>query len=792
MKFSEAWLREWVDPPVDTQTLADQLSMAGLEVDSVTPVAAVFSGVVVGEVLEKSPHPDADKLSVCQVGVNDGEPLQIVCGARNVAAGMRVPVAKVGAVLPGNFKIKKAKLRGVQSLGMICSASELGLAESSDGIMPLPQDAPLGEDLRAYLGLDDQAIDVDLTPDRGDCLGMAGIAREVGVINRCPVTVPVMEPVSAVIDDVMPVDLVDDAACPRYLCRVVRNVDVNAQTPLWMQERLRRSDIRSLGPVVDVTNYVLLELGQPMHGFDLAKVDQQIRVRMAEQGEKLTLIGGQEVTLSADTLVIADAQRPLALAGIMGGDDSAVTDASKDILLESAFFSPQAISGKARAYGLHTDSSHRFERGVDPQLQIRAMERATALLLQIAGGEPGPVVQACNEAKITSRPLINLRSERVTRVLGVSIDPSEVADILTRLEMEVQEQEAGWLVRAPSCRFDIAIEEDLIEEVGRIYGYERIPSHRGAFSIEMRESGEALFDLDRAKQLLVGRDYQEVITYSFVNPEIAMLVDPEREGVRLTNPISADMSVMRTSLWPGLLQTARYNQSRQQSRVRIFESGLRFIRQGEKLSQPAGLAGLISGERVPEQWDSDSARVDFYDMKGDVEALLGLTDDIEAFTFNAVSHPALHPGQAAAIFYGDKQIGLMGMLHPELEKRLDMSGATYLYELDLEGIMQGRLPAFESLSKFPSIRRDIAIVVENHVSFESIRNVIRDASGKIVKDIRPFDVYTGENIDSGRKSVALGLILQEKSHTLTDSKVDEVVQAILRRLSDELDAKLRD
>lgn len=792
MKFSEAWLREWVDPPVDTQTLADQLSMAGLEVDSVTPVAAVFNGVVVGEVLEKSPHPDADKLSVCQVGVNDGEPLQIVCGARNVAAGMRVPVAKVGAVLPGDFKIKKAKLRGVQSLGMICSASELGLAESSDGIMPLPQDAPLGEDLRTYLGLDDQAIDVDLTPDRGDCLGMAGIAREVGVINRCPVTAPVIEPVSPVIDDVIPVDLVADAACPRYLCRVVRNVDVNAQTPLWMKERLRRSDIRSLGPVVDVTNYVLLELGQPMHGFDLTKVDQQIRVRMAEQGEKLTLIGGQEVTLSTDTLVIADAQRPLALAGIMGGDDSAVTDASKDILLESAFFSPQAISGKARAYGLHTDSSHRFERGVDPQLQIRAMERSTALLLQIAGGEPGPVVQACNEAKITPCPLINLRSDRVTRVLGVSIDPSEVADILTRLEMEVQEQEGGWQVRAPSCRFDIAIEEDLIEEVGRIYGYERIPTHRGAFSIEMRESGEALFDLNRAKQLLVGRDYQEVITYSFVNPEITTLVDPGREGVRLANPISADMSVMRTSLWPGLLQTARYNQSRQQSRVRIFESGLRFIQQGEKLSQPAGLAGLISGERVPEQWDSDNARVDFYDMKGDVEALLGLTDDIEAFTFNAVSHPALHPGQAAAIFYRDEQIGLMGMLHPELEKRLDMSGATYLYELDLAGIMQGRLPAFESLSKFPSIRRDIAIVVENHVSFESIRNVIRDASGKIVKDIRPFDVYTGGNIDSGRKSVALGLILQEKSHTLTDSEVDEVVQAILRRLSDELDAKLRD
>ncbi len=792
MKFSEAWLREWVDPQVSTQQLADQLSMAGLEVDSVTPVAGGFSGVVVGEVIEKAQHPDADKLSVCQVNVEEGEPLQIVCGARNVAAGMRVPVAKVGAVLPGEFKIKKAKLRGVQSLGMICSASELGLAESSDGIMPLPQDAPLGADLRTYLGLDDQAIDVDLTPDRGDCLGLAGIAREVGVINRCPVSVPVIEPVPSVIGDALEVELIDAAACPRYLCRVVRNVDVSASTPLWMRERLRRSDIRSLGPVVDVTNYVLLELGQPMHGFDLAKVDRKIRVRMATEGEKLTLIGGQEVSLSADTLVIADAERPLALAGIMGGEDSAVSDSTRDILLESAFFTPEAISGKARAYGLHTDSSHRFERGVDPQLQARAMERATALLLQIAGGEPGPLVEAWREDLIPERPLIGLRAERVARVLGVAIERAEVREILERLEMKVQETEEGWQVQAPSSRFDIAIEEDLIEEVGRIYGYERIPTHRGAFSIEMRETGEALFNLSIAKQLLISRDYQEVITYSFVSPEIASLVDPEHEAIQLANPISADMSVMRSSLWSGLIQTAVYNQSRQQPRVRIFESGLRFLREGESLSQPLGLAGLVSGARLPEQWGSGSDPVDFFDMKCDVEAILGLTGAAADFNFRAETHPALHPGQSAAIYLLDKKVGVMGMLHPELEGRLDLKGTTYLFELDLESMAQGRLPAFESLSKYPSIRRDISIVVENHVTFESIRNVIREASGKIVKDIRPFDVYTGENVDSGRKSISLGLILQEKSHTLTDSEVDEVMQGVLRRLSAELDAKLRD
>jgi phenylalanyl-tRNA synthetase beta chain len=792
MKFSEAWLREWVDPPVSTQQLADQLSMAGLEVDSVTPVAAAFSGVVVGEVVEKAQHPDADKLSVCQVSVDEQETLQIVCGARNVAAGMKVPVAKVGAVLPGDFKIKKAKLRGVQSFGMICSASELGLAESSDGIMPLPSDATLGDDLRAYLGLDDQAIDVDLTPDRGDCLGMVGIAREVGVINRCPVTISTIDAVPPLIDDALEVDLVAAAACPRYLCRVVKNVDVNAATPLWMQERLRRSDIRSLGPVVDVTNYVLLELGQPMHGFDLAKVEQRIRVRMASEGETLTLIGGQEVALSADTLVIADDRRPLALAGIMGGEDSAVSEVTRDILLESAFFSPDAISGKARCYGLHTDSSHRFERGVDPQLQARAMERATALLIQIAGGEPGPVVEACREEMITPRPLIQLRADRLARVLGVAIERSEVTDILRRLEMAISENELGWQVQAPSCRFDIAIEEDLIEEVGRIYGYERIPTHRGAFAIEMRESGEALFDLARAKQLLVGRDYQEVVTYSFVSPEMAALIDPQEEAIRLANPISADMSVMRSSLWPGLLQTARYNQSRQLSRVRIFESGLRFRHEGETLTQPPGLAGLVSGERLPEQWGIGSDKIDFYDLKGDVEALLGLTGAMDDISFRAITHQALHPGQSAAIFLAQRQVGVMGMLHPELERRLDLNGATYLFEIDLEGIMQGRLPVFETLSKYPSIRRDIAIVVENSVTFESIRNVIREASGKIVKDIRPFDVYTGKNIDSGRKSVALGLILQEKSHTLTDPEVDEVIQTVLHRLSDELDAKLRD
>ncbi len=792
MKFSEAWLREWVNPSVATLELADQLSMAGLEVDAVESVAAAFNGVVVGEVLSREPHPDADKLSVCSVNVGGSEPLQIVCGAANVAAGMRVPVATVGAVLPGDFKIKKAKLRGVESSGMICSASELGLAESSDGIMPLPVDAPIGDDFRQYLKLEDSAIDVDLTPDRGDCLGMAGIAREVGVINRCAVTPPDMQPVAPAIDERFEVDLEADAACPRYLCRVVRDVDVSVQTPLWMRERLRRSGIRSLGPVVDVTNYVLLELGQPMHGFDLERISRKIRVRMARGGEKLTLIGGQEIELDAETLVIADAEQPLALAGIMGGEASAVSNDTRHILLESAFFAPTAISGKARSYGLHTDSSHRFERGVDPLLQAKAMERATALLIEIAGGRPGPVVEVVNEEHIERRPLIELRAERVNKVLGIEIDAEEVSDILERLEMETNRTQQGWQVRAPSCRFDISIEEDLIEEIGRIYGYSRIPAHRGRSAMTMHDRPEADFDLGRARLLLVGRDYQEVITYSFVSPEIEALIDPQKSGIPLANPISADMSVMRTSTWPGLLQTARYNQSRQQQRVRIFETGLCFFREGDEIRQEPLLGGLVSGESFTEQWASEGRRADFYDVKADVEAVLSLTGWGEDVSFTPVEHPALHPGQSASISLSGESVGMIGMLHPEIEKRLDLNGPTFVFEIKLEKVAQGRLPAFDTLSKYPSIRRDIAIVVDKSVTFESVRNLIRDESGKIITDIILFDVYTGENIDSGRKSLALGLILQEKSHTLTDKEVENVVARVLNRLDGDLGAKLRE
>jgi phenylalanyl-tRNA synthetase beta chain len=778
MKFSEAWLREWTNPEITTTELADQLSMAGLEVDGVGPVAGDFQGVVVGEVLTRKPHPDADKLSVCTVDAAQDEQLQIVCGAKNVAAGMKVAVALVGAVLPGDFKIKRAKLRGVQSLGMICSASELGLIESSDGIMQLPADAAIGKDLRSYLNLDDSYIEVDLTPDRGDCLSIAGIARDVGVINRCGVTAPIIDLVPSQIDDSFTVKLEAPKACPKYACRIIRNINPNAQTPIWMQEKLRRSEIRSISPVVDVTNYVMMELGQPMHGFDLAKLDTEIQVRMAKAGEKLTMLDGEEQELRDDTLVIADASKPLAMAGIMGGEDSGVTTETRDILLESAFFAPTEIIGKARSYGLHTDSSHRFERGVDPELQVKAIERATALLLDIVGGEPGPVETVSSQEYIEQRPEVILRRARLAKILGVEIGDDLVADILNRLEMQVEQIDEGWKVVAPSCRFDISIEEDLIEEVGRIYGYTEIPMHRSQAATIMRGEPELAFNLQQAKGLLVDRGFQEVITYSFISQEMHDLMGPAHEFVELANPISADMSIMRTSLWPGLLQTALYNQARQQSRVRIFESGLRFVRQDDEIKQDPMLAGLISGENLSEQWGENSRRVDFFDLKGDVEAIIQLTGSSEQYEFVAAEHPSLHPGQAARIMRNGESVGWLGMLHPALGDKLDLSGDTFLFEIKLDLMFGEQLPAFTPLSKFPSIRRDLSIMVDESVTFSQVSDCIRQVAPEILQEIRLFDVYTGKNIDFGRKSLALGLILQETSHNLTDEDAEGVMARI--------------
>lgn len=792
MQFSEAWLREWVNPDLSVNELADALSMAGLEVDAVTPAAAAFTGVVVGEVLSCERHPDADKLSVCSVNVGEDEPVQIVCGARNVAADMKVPVARVGAVLPGDFRIKKAKLRGQQSMGMICSAAELGLADSSDGIMPLPAGAPVGEDFRRYLSLDDHIIDVDLTPDRGDCLSIAGMARDVGVITATEVKHWEISEVLAVLGVTREVVLEAPEVCPRYSCRVIKGIDPTAQTPLWMQEKLRRCGIRSISPVVDISNYVMIELGQPMHGFDLDSIAGSIHVRLSVAGEKLLLLDGSEVEITEGSLLIADEEKPLALAGIMGGEESAVTDSTRDVLLESAFFTPVAIAGKARAYGLHTDSSHRFERGVDPELQRKALERATDLLLHITGGEAGPVLDMAVAEQLPQRQAIHLRRYQIPRILGVEIDAAMIEDIFSRLEMQVEVVDDGWQVTAPSCRFDIGIEADLIEEIGRIYGYANIPENLSSAPVSIQAVPEGSFHLQRARELLVDRGYQEAITYSFIAPELASLVTPDATQIRLANPISADMSVMRASLWPGLLSTLKYNLSRQLDRVRLFESGQIFLDAQGDINQPEMLGGLIYGERLPQQWNNAPGKVDFYDLKGDVEVLLELVDELGQFEFQALEDPSLHPGQAAAIVRKGQEIGRLGMLHPGLQAKLDISGNVFLFEIRLQGLANGHIPAFEAVSKYPAIRRDLALLVDAELSWARVQTCARNAAPEIVRDIQVFDVYTGGNIDSGLKSLALSLILQDYSHTLTDQETEQAVDAVLSALNTELSAKLRD
>ncbi len=792
MKFSNKWLREWVDPPVSTEELAHQLTMAGLEVDAVEPVAAEFSDVVVAEVEDVQPHPDADKLRVCRVNAGQAETLSIVCGAANVAAGLKVPCAIVGARLPGGLKIKKAKLRGVESSGMLCSEQELGLAETAAGLMILPDTAPVGKNIRDYLHLDDVSIELGLTPNRGDCLSIAGIAREVAVLNRLAAAPPPGAAIPAMHDTRLDVNLEAADACPRYVGRVIRAVNVQATTPVWMQERLRRSGLRSLGPVVDVTNYILLELGQPMHAFDLAKLSGAIHVRYAHSGESLSLLDGKEIELTPDSLVIADEKMPLALAGIMGGSESAVGDTTRDIFLESAFFDPMAIAGRARRFGLHTDSSHRFERGVSAELQRAAIERATALLVEVAGGQPGPVTEVTEIASMPLRKPVSLRHAQITRVLGGEIPVQEVEDILTRLGMAVESNSQGWSVIPPAFRFDIDREPDLIEEVGRIHGYDQLPSSRPTGQLEMGSCSELLLDRRRLEQALIFRGYQEAITYSFVDPERQQAIEPEKAAVALLNPLASDLGVMRTSLWTGLLKIAQYNLHRQQGRIKIFEYGLNFVLQDTEIVQESAIGGVLGGTRFPEQWGSAEQTIDFFDAKADVEALLALSGETGNFAFTPETHPALHPGQCARIFRDGQPMGWVGRLHPRLERELDLPQALYLFQLELSGLMATEVPKFAELSRFPSIRRDIAVIVKEDVVAAEVLFCAKNAASELLDKVELFDVYTGEGIDSGRKSLALGLTLQDVSRTLTDTDVDNVLSQILAALKNQFGATLRE
>jgi phenylalanyl-tRNA synthetase beta chain len=792
MKFSEQWLREWVNPSINTAELAHTLTMAGLEVEAVEPVAGDFDHTVVGQVVELTPHPDADKLNVCKVDVGQGEALQIVCGAPNVALNMKAPVAVVGATLPGNFKIKKAKLRGVESFGMLCSAKELQLSESAEGLMVLPADAPVGTDIREYLGLNDNAIELGLTPNRGDCLSVVGVAREVGVLTGQDVRSQPSPEIVTETDATFPVTIEATVDCPHYAGRVIQGVDARAETPLWMQERLRRSGLRSLGPVVDVTNYVLLELGQPLHAFDLAKLDSGLVVRHAKGGESIKLLDGQTIELEAGSLVIADHSAPQALAGIMGGDASAVTDETKNIFLESAYFNPLSIAGRARSYGLHTDSSHRFERGVDPELQKRALERATQLLLDIVGGKAGPVVEAQEEQFLPQRSAITLRKARLEKILGVAIAPERVSDILSRLGAQVETTAEGWVANPPSFRFDMEIEADLVEEVARIHGYDNLPSTRPAAAGVMLPSTERRVGLERVKQMLVDRGYQEAISYSFVSPEIQALLDPEASVVRVANPISEDMSVMRTTLWCGLINALSHNLNRQQSDVRLFESGLKYIQQGNEINQENVIAGVVCGNHLPEQWGDKSRPVDFFDVKGDVESLLEKLASLTDFGFIADKHPVLHPGQHARISWKDEPIGWIGCLHPAIEKKLGFAQKVFVFELRLSCFENATIPEFKPVSRFPAIRRDLALIVNEGISAKELEEMVWNNASDLLKDFQLFDVYQGKGIDSGRKSVAFGLTFQDQSRTLEDTEIEAALAPIVTALETSLGATLRD
>ena len=800
MKLSENWLREFVNPELTTEELVEQLTMAGLEVDGVTPVASEFSKVVVGDILEVNSHPDADKLVVCKVSSGD-ETHQVVCGAPNARAGIKVPFALVGAKLAGH-KLKKAKLRGVESFGMLCSERELGISDSHDGLMELPRDAPVGDSMRDYLQLDDYVFDLDLTPNRSDCLGMTGLAREAGLINSLDVQYPDIHPVAPDIDDTFAVELESGSACPRFVGRVIRNIDLKAKTPQWMQEKLRRSDIRSIDPVVDVTNFVMLELNHPMHAYDLQKLVGRIVVRQSVEGEKVTLLDGSEVELNADTVLITDESGPIGMGGVMGGLSTAVTDDSRDIFLECAFFNPKSIAGRARSYGMNTDAAHRFERGVDWQGQINAMERATALLIEIAGGEAGPVVDTVLEEQLPSSKKVMLRAGRIKRLLGVEIPWVDIEDMLSRLGFDHDRVEfdgkEGWLVSAPSHRFDIDIEADLIEEISRVFGYNNLPVRTPVTSLTMTAMPEGELTQDRMRDQMVARGYQEAITYSFVDPVLQADLDPEYQAVALANPLSSEMSVMRTTLWTGLLKSLIYNLNRQQDRVRLFEMGLRFRMEPnqqeltlENITQEKVLAGIVCGDQNAENWADRSQVVDFYDIKGDLESIFALAGEPGSFKFATTEHAALQKGQSAEILRDGRNVGHLGLLSPEIQQILDIRSQVYLFELKIDELIAKTVPKSALLSRYPVVRRDIAVVVDQVISALAIRDCVESAADDTLQNLKLFDVYQGKGIETNRKSLALGLTFQHPSRTLTDEEISSSMDKIVASLETEVGASLR-
>ncbi|WP_192455102.1 phenylalanine--tRNA ligase subunit beta [Acinetobacter oleivorans] len=791
MKISENWLRTWVNPAIDSDTLSDQLTMLGLEVDELAPVAKPFTGVVIGEVLTVEQHPDADRLRVTTVNIGSGEPLQIVCGAPNVRAGMKAPVATIGAVLPGDFKIKKGKLRGVESQGMLCGASEIDLEDKIDGLLELPADAPVGVNIREYLKLDDNIIDISITPNRGDCFSIRGIAREIAVINKLQMNEPVINSVDATIADEKKVVISTEGA-PRYLGRVVKNVNVKAATPEWMEQALSRSGIRTHSILVDVTNYVLMELGQPMHAFDLSKIEGTVHVRQATQQEKLQLLNDQEVELQEDIMVIADDQKALAIAGIMGGLASSVTDDTTDIFLESAFFAPLAIAGRARRFGLHTDSSQRYERGVDFELPLIAMNRASQLIQELAGGEFGPITLAEKTDLLPKREAIELKQAQVDQLLGYQVAGEFIADALTRLGCKVTVKTEGeWSVVPPSHRYDMAIYQDLIEEVARIDGYDNIQISLPSMDVKFAKYQDR-FELAELRQTIVTLGYQEAISFSFADAKLEKQLNPEVQPLMLANPISSDLAAMRSTLLSSLIPCVQYNLNRQQSRVRFFEFGLRFDYQNAKsiedLQQTPTLALVAVGSQEPESWHVKPQPMDFFDFKGEVEEVLA-AGRVKA-EYVRSERAWLHPGQSAEILVDGKSIGYLGRLHPSLENELDLS-TTWVAELDQTAVLQSYVSNFTELSRFPSVRRDIALLISDNINIRDIQQLIEQTGGELLDSTWLFDVYTGQGVEDGKRSLAFALLWQHPSRTLEDAEIKSGMDNIIQVLENTYQATLR-
>lgn len=792
MKLSEQWLRSWVNPDWDSNTLAEALSLAGLEVDAIEPVAPEFSGVLVGQVVAVDKHPDAEKLNITQVDVGQTERLQIVCGAPNVVVGMKVPCAVVGAKLPGDFKIKKAKLRGVESFGMLCSGEELGLAQDYDGLKVLAEDAPIGGDIRQYLNLDDTMMDVDLTPNRADCLSVEGLARELAVVSGAAFNQPYADSqVETSGNCAQNVSVADHQACPKYLGCLVEDYDVSAATPAWMTERLERSGLRPISLTVDITNYVMLELGQPMHAFDADKLQGAIQVRLAKPAEKLITLDEKELTLNENTLVIADDSGAIALAGIMGGLSTSVTGSTSRLFFECAHFSPLAIVGKARQYGLHTDSSHRFERGVDPLLPERALARALDLLQQIAGGKVSDSVRVMDTTAMPQPAVIELRRARLNKLLGAVIEDQFVMDILSRLGCELSETEAGWQVVAPSYRFDMQIEVDLIEEIARVYGYNNLSSSQVAMPLSLKPLPESEQDTQMLRQAMVQRGYHEVITYSFVEESALQKLSPDIPYVLLKNPISEDMKAMRTSLFPGLLQSISYNQKRQQSRVRLFETGLIFSRETNQIQQTPVIGGAVCGDVAPFGWSENPSSVDFFDLKGDVENLLAMSHLHGQVRFKPTQSAEFHPGQCAAIMLADQPIGIMGQLHPQWQKSFGLNGAVFMFQIFMDSLLTMKVPTVTGVSKFPEVQRDLALLVEHSVSAQAIIDAVYQVNSELLKNVQVFDIYQGQGVAETHKSVALSMKIQHQDRTLQDEEVDALIQQIIDKTHAAVGAQLR-